>query len=119
MSDIQTLIQVASQLRKVNWTDFPGNGKSYRTHIGYAVQREDGQTVNIAVFETNANAKRADVVGAVYALNSFAELVEQVSRIEGTSDLIVRELREHFGIVGDCDLVEFIKSHPAPATGPC
>lgn len=113
MLDIQTLIQVNSQLRRVTWLDFPGKGKSYRTHIGYAMQFEDGRTVNIPVFETNTNAKQADIAGVVYALNSFSELVEQVSHIEGTSDLIVRELREHFGIVGDCDLVEFIKARAA------
>lgn len=79
--EIETLKQVLAQANPNLWTDWPGHGKSKRTHIGYLSNSMDGRTANIALFETNTNAKRADVILAIYARNYLAPLLIEIEQL--------------------------------------
>lgn len=80
-AELAMLEQICAQANPNEWTDFPGNGRSRRTHIGYLANTDDGKSVNIALFETNTNAKRADVLLAVYARNYLPRLVAELRRL--------------------------------------
>lgn len=84
-SELKTLEQILSQARREMWVDFPGNGRSHRTHVGYQAQDDDGKIVNVALFETNANAKRADVMLVVYARNYLPRLIEEINAARQSS----------------------------------
>lgn len=61
------------------WSDEP---HGYRTDIGYLTKRAtDGETVLIPLFETRANAKRGDVLVALYARNLLPELLIEIERL--------------------------------------
>jgi len=75
--ELEMLEQVVSQARPNKWLDFAGNGKSQRTHIGYSAEA-NGQMVTVPLFETNAPAKRADVLLAVYARNYLPALLAEL-----------------------------------------
>lgn len=83
---LETLKAIASQANPNDWIDFPANGRSHRTHIGYAANRIDGGVANIALFETNTNAKRADVLLAIHARNYLPLLIAEIETLR--ADLI-------------------------------
>ncbi len=97
--EIETLKQVIAQANPNGWTDWPGHGKSKRTHIGYLSNHIDGGTANIALFETNTNAKRADVLLAIYARNYLAPLITEIEQLRAVLDVCI----ERGGTLGYSD----------------
>lgn len=83
-NEIKTLKGVIAQARPDEWTDFPGNGKSQRTHIGYLMGTTIGEA-QVPLFETNTNAKRADVLLAIYARNYLPRLLDELIAVRSLS----------------------------------
>jgi|SRR3972149_5113344 len=79
--ELTMLEQICAEANPNEWIDFTGNGRSHRTHIGYAANRDDGTVVNVALFETNANAKRSDILMAVYSHNYLPLLLAEIHRL--------------------------------------
>lgn len=88
--EIEMLKQIEAQANPNPWTDFAGNGRSHRTHIGYQANTidEGGNPVNIALFETNTNAKRADVLLAVYARNYLVPLLNELVKLRADNAIL-------------------------------
>ncbi len=101
--EIETLKQLIAQANPNGWTDWPGHGKSKRTHIGYLSNSIDGGTANIALFETNTNAKRADVLLAIYARNYLAATIIEIEQLRAELRAVLDVCIERGGTLGYSD----------------